>query len=220
MKLQTAQKRNLRVFVTTAMLAAVAGVLMSFEVSLPMMPVFYKLDFSDVPAIIGTFAYGPVSGISIALIKLVIKLILSGTNSAFVGELANVIGIVFFIFPIWLVYRGMGRTRRAAKVSLAVSVPVRVAFSCLVNAFITLPMYAAAYGTTIDGVVLMVSSFNSSITNLGTFIILATIPFNLVKGILNCFIGYVLYTRLDHVHAFGVKKAEAPAAPATKGAAA
>lgn len=219
--LGTKQKKNLRIFVTTAMLAAVAGVLMSFEVSLPLMPVFYKLDFSDVPTIIGTFAYGPAAGISIEIIKLLIKLILTGTNSAFVGEFANLIGIALFVVPIWLVYSRMGRTTKAAKVSLAVSVPIRVIFSCVINAFITLPMYAAAYGMSLNDVVLMVSTFNSSITNLGTFIILATVPFNLIKGGLNCLIGYILYTRLDRVHVFGDRMlSKKQQAAATKGAAA
>ena len=71
------------------MLAAVAGVLMSLEFSVPMMPPFYKVDFSDVPSVIAVFLMGPVSGICVEVIKLLIKLITVGTNTMYVGELAN-----------------------------------------------------------------------------------------------------------------------------------
>lgn len=190
------QKMNLKVLVATAMLAAVAGVLMSLEISIPLMPPFYKLDFSDAPSIIALFAFGPVSGAAVEIIKIVIKLFTVGTNTAYVGEFANLIGVVLFVVPLWLVYRGMGYTKKAAKISLIVSVPVRVAFSCCVNAFITLPLYAKAMNISLDAVVQIVASVNPAITNLTTFIILATIPFNLLKTTLNCIIGYLLYDRL------------------------
>ena len=191
------QKRNVKVLVTTAMLAAVAGVLMSLEISIPFMPPFYKLDFSDVPSIIALFAFGPVSGAAVELIKIIIKLVTVGTNTAYVGEFANLIGVVLFVVPIWLVFQKMDCTKRGAKVSLIVSVPVRVAFSCCVNAFITLPLYAKAMNISLDAVVQIVASVNPAITNLTTFIILATIPFNLLKITLNCLIGYALYDRLS-----------------------
>ena len=196
------QKMDLKTLVATAMLAAIAGVLMSLEISLPLMPPFYKLDFSDVPSIIALFAYGPVSGVAVEVIKILIKLVTVGTNTAYVGEFANLIGVVLFIVPIWLVFKGMHYTKKAAKTSLIVSVPVRVAFSCCVNAFITLPLYAKAMDVSLDAVVQMVASVNPSIKNLTTFIILATIPFNLIKNTLNCVIGYALYERLSHIHVF------------------
>ncbi|MBE5959841.1 MAG: ECF transporter S component [Lachnospiraceae bacterium] len=196
------QKKDLKTLVTTAMLAALAGALMSLEISIPLMPPFYKLDFSDVPSIIALFAYGPVSGAAVELIKILIKLVTVGTSTAYVGELANVIGVVLFIVPLWLVFRGMHYTKRGAKISLIVSVPVRVAFSCCVNAFITLPLYAKAMSISLDAVVQMVASVNPAITDLKTFIILATIPFNLLKNTLNCVIGYILYDRLAKVHLF------------------
>ncbi|MDD2959719.1 MAG: ECF transporter S component [Lachnospiraceae bacterium] len=202
------ERTNLKVLVATAMLAAVAGVLMSLEISIPFMPPFYKLDFSDVPSIIALFAYGPASGAAVEVLKILIKLVTVGTNTAYVGELANLIGVVLFIVPLWLVFKKMNCTKKAAKVSLMVSVPVRIAFSCCVNAFITLPLYAAAMNLSMDAVVQMVGSVNPAITNLPTFIVLATIPFNLLKNVLNCVIGYALYERLSNVHVFERRFAE------------
>ena len=78
-------KWSIQKLIYTAMLAAVAGVLMSLEFSVPMMPPFYKVDFSDVPSVIAVFLMGPVSGICVEVIKLLIKLITVGTNTMYVG---------------------------------------------------------------------------------------------------------------------------------------
>ena len=194
MKKWTTQK-----MIYTGMLAAVAGVLMSLEISVPMMPPFYKVDFSDVPSFVALFTMGPASAVMVELIKIVIKLITVGTNSMYVGEFANLVGIALFVIPTWLVYRAGGKTKKAAVRAMAVSVPVRVAFSCCINAFITLPMYAAAMGLPLEQVITSVSAANPAIHNLTTFIILATIPFNLLKNGLNCLVAYFLYSRLVRV---------------------
>lgn len=114
----------------------------------------------------------------------------------FVGELANLIGVALFVAPIWLVYKKMGKTKKAAITALTVSVPVRTLFSCFCNAFITLPLYAKAMGLPLNNIITMVASVNPAISDLPTFIIMATIPFNIIKVGLNCFVGYLLFTRL------------------------
>lgn len=182
--------------VLVGMLAALAGVLMSLEISVPLMPPFYKFDFSDVPAIIGLFLMGPMEGALIEIIKLVIKLILSGTNSMYVGELVNLMAIVLFIIPTWIVYKKMGQTKTAAAVALLLSVIIRTSAACFLNAYVSLPLYANAMGISLDEVVRMVGGVNARITNLQTFIIYATIPFNVLKLAINSFIGYVVYDRV------------------------
>ena len=182
--------------VLVGMLAALAGVLMSLEISVPLMPPFYKFDFSDVPAIIGLFLMGPVEGALIEIIKLVIKLILSGTNSMYVGELVNLMAIILFIIPTWIVYKKIGQTKKAAAVALALSVVIRTAAACFLNAFVSLPLYATAMGISLDEVVRMVGGVNARISNLQTFIIYATIPFNVLKLSINSLIGYIVYDRL------------------------
>ncbi len=182
--------------ITTAMLAAAAGALMSLDFPLPLMPPFYKVDFSDVPSIIALFLLGPASAACVEVIKILIKLITVGTTTMYVGELANLLGVVLFILPTWLVYSRMNRSKKAALVSLAVSVPVRTLFACFCNAFITLPLYAKAMDLSLDQVIQIVASVNPAIGNLTTFIILATIPFNVIKIGLNCAAAYLLYDRL------------------------
>ncbi len=182
--------------VLTGMLAALAGVLMSLEISVPLMPPFYKFDFSDVPAMIGLFLMGPAEGALIEIIKLLIKLMISGTNSMYVGELFNLIGIVLFIIPTWLVYKKLGQTRKAALIALIVSIVIRTGTACFLNAYVSLPLYAKAFGISLDEVVKAVGGVNARITNLQTFIIYATIPFNLLKLSINSIIGYTVYDRL------------------------
>lgn len=184
----------------TGMLAAIAGALMSLEFSVPMMPPFYKIDFSDVPSIIALFLLGPFSAAWVEIIKILIKLVTVGTSTMFVGELANLIGVVLFVAPAWLVYKKMGKHKKAAIASLAVSVPVRTIFSCFCNAFITLPLYAKAMGLPLNNIITMVASVNPAISDLPTFIILATIPFNIIKIGLNCFVAYLLFSRLLAAH--------------------
>lgn len=185
--------------ILTGMLAAIAGVLMSLEFSLPMMPPFYKVDFSDVPAVIAIFLLGPVPGACVELIKIIIKLITVGTNTMYVGEFANLVGIALFVIPIWLIYKNQGKNMRAAAKSLVVSLPIRIAVSCAINAFITLPLYAKAMGLSLNEVVLAVGSVNPLIKNLPLFLVLATIPFNLIKLSLNYAAGWLLFERLRKV---------------------
>ncbi len=192
------KKWSTNTLVLTAMLSAVAGVLMSLEFSMPMMPPFYKIDFSDVPTVIALFTMGPGSAISVEVIKIIIKLITVGTNSMYVGELANLLGIILFIVPVWLIYTKKGKTTKAACAALAVDVPIRIVFSCFLNACITLPLYAKAMGMPLDEVVQAVAFVNPMITDLTTFIVMATIPFNLVKITLNFVVGYWLYERLKN----------------------
>ncbi|MBO5246409.1 MAG: ECF transporter S component [Eubacterium sp.] len=182
--------------ITTAMLAAVAGVLMSLEIAIPMMPPFYKVDFSDVPSIIALFLLGPIPATCVEVIKILIKLATIGTSSMYVGDLANLIAIVMFVLPVWLIYKKMGKTRKAALIAMVASLPIRIAFSCFCNACITLPLYAKAMEMPLDGVIQIVASVNPAIHDLTTFIVLATIPFNLLKMGLNYVVGYILFERL------------------------
>ena len=189
-------KWSIQKLIYTAMLAAVAGVLMSLEFSVPMMPPFYKVDFSDVPSVIAVFLMGPVSGICVEVIKLSIKLITVGTNTMYVGELANLIAAFLFVWPLWFLYQKLGANRKAAVEALLLSIVIRTACACFINANITLPLYAKAMSLPLDEVIRMVASVNPAIKDLNGFIILATIPFNVLKVGLNYIVGQLLFVRL------------------------
>lgn len=189
-------KWSIQKLIYTAMLAAVAGVLMSLEFSVPMMPPFYKVDFSDVSSVIAVFLMGPISGICVEVIKLLIKLITVGTNTMYVGELANLIAAFLFVWPLWFLYQKLGANRKAAVEALLLSIVIRTACACFINANITLPLYAKAMSLPLDEVIRMVASVNPAIKDLNGFIILATIPFNVLKVGLNYIVGQLLFVRL------------------------
>ena len=75
--------------VLIAMFGALSGVLMYIQVPVPFAPPFYKLDLCDVPVLIGSFTMGPLAGILVAAVKILISLVLRGTQTAGVGEFSN-----------------------------------------------------------------------------------------------------------------------------------
>ena len=185
--------------ITTAMLAAIAGVLMSLEISIPFIPSFYKGDFSDVPSIIALFLMGPIPAVCVEVIKILIKLVTIGTSSMFVGDLSNLLSIVAYILPLWLIYYKLGRTKKASIAALLISVPCRIVYACFANVFILLPMYAAAMEMPIDGIIEFAATINPAIHDMTTFVLLATIPFNLLKIGLNYIVGFLVFENLSHI---------------------
>ena len=100
------KKLNTKKLTQIGMLSAVSVVLMLIEFPLPFLaPGFYKLDLSEVPVLIGCFSMGPVAGVMIELIKVLLNLVINGTETACVGELANFVVGCAFILPAGLIYR-------------------------------------------------------------------------------------------------------------------
>ena len=82
-------KNHIRELTVTAMLAAVATVLMFLDFSLPMfIPGFVKMDVSELPALLASFSLGPVYGVAVCLIKNLLNLIFHGSTGG-IGELCN-----------------------------------------------------------------------------------------------------------------------------------
>ncbi|WP_165329177.1 ECF transporter S component [Streptococcus tangpeifui] len=179
----------------TAMFAAIAGVLMSLEISVPFMPVFYKVDFSDVPTIIATFLLGPTSGLIIEVLKILIKLFTVGSNSMYIGEFANLISAIFFVYPLGLIFKKKGKTLKAAVLALLATIVIKTLSATAINLFVSLPLYAKAVGIDLESLAKSFGSVNPAVSNLTSFILLATVPFNIVKVSLNGAIAYLLYKR-------------------------
>ena len=98
----------------TAMLSAVAFVLMFIEFPIPaLIPAFVKLDISDLPELLAAFSLGPVYGVVVAFLKNLLFAVLHGTSSAYVGELFNFLMGSVFAFSAGFVYR-RNKSRRGA----------------------------------------------------------------------------------------------------------
>ena len=197
--MQTRQKINVRKITLIAMLGAIAGLLMFYEISVPFAPPFYKLEFSDVPSIIGTFIMGPVAGIYIEIIKVILKLLLKGTSTAFVGELISIIVSILFIVVIWWIYRYGKKGVKAMYYSLGLGLIFRIIWACILNVYVSLPMYAKIYGWPMEKLIGMGTAVNPRITDMNTFVIWAIIPFNLLKYSLVCIIVAIVYKGLENV---------------------
>ncbi|MCD8249175.1 MAG: ECF transporter S component, partial [Lachnospiraceae bacterium] len=177
---KTATSGNVRTLVCVGMLGAISVILMLFEFPLPFIaPSFYELDFSEVPILIGAFALGPAAGVLTELLKILLNLVINGTNTAFVGELGNFIMGCAFVLPAALIYKHK-KTRKTAILSLVVGVLFMTAASLLVNALLLLPAYAAAFGMPIQIFIDMGAAINPNVDGIWTFVLLTVAPFNLV----------------------------------------
>ncbi|MCD8241510.1 MAG: ECF transporter S component [Lachnospiraceae bacterium] len=196
---KTATSGNVRTLVCVGMLGAISVILMLFEFPLPFIaPSFYELDFSEVPILIGAFALGPAAGVLTELLKILLNLVINGTNTAFVGELGNFIMGCAFVLPAALIYKHK-KTRKTAILSLVVGVLFMTAASLLVNALLLLPAYAAAFGMPIQTFIDMGAAINPNVDGIWTFVLLTVAPFNLVKGILVSIVTMLLYKYISPI---------------------
>lgn len=190
-------KLGVKALVQIGMLSAIAVVLMMFDIPLPFAPTFYKIDLSEV-GLVGCFAMGPMAGVLVELVKILLNLVLTGTQTAGVGEIANFIIGCSFCVPAGLIYR-RNRTRKSALIGMVTGTVLMIVIGCFVNAFVLLPTYAAAFGMPIDALVGMGTAVNSHITSLSTFVMFAVAPFNLVKGIVVSLIVFLIYKKITNL---------------------
>lgn len=187
-----------RYMVQVAMLAAIATVLMLFDFPLPFAPSFYQIDLSELPVLIGAFAMGPAAGALIELVKVLLNLVLNGSDTAFVGEFANLLIGCSLVVPAGLIYQRK-KTRTSAIIGMISGTVLMAAVGGFLNAYLLLPAYAAAFGMPIDSLVGMGSAVNAAITNLPTFCLFAVVPFNLVKGVVVSVITLLLYKHISRI---------------------
>lgn len=187
---------NVRVIVQIGMLAAIAVILMLFEVPLPFAPSFYKIDLSEVPVLIGAFTMGPVAGALIELVKVLLNLLINGTQTAGVGELGNFIVGCAFVVPAAIIYKKM-HSRKGALIGMIAGTIFLAVSGCFVNAYLLLPAYAAAFHMPIEALVGMGTAINPAITNLFGFVVFAVAPFNIVKGCVVSIVVLLIYKKIS-----------------------
>ena len=188
-----------RTIAEIGMLGGIATVLMFFEIPLPFIaPPFYEIDLSEVPVLIGSFALGPSAGVVIELVKILLNLLIGGTNTAFVGEIGNYLIGCSFILPASWIYK-FHKSKKTAVIGMVSGTLAMTVFGCLINAFVLLPTYAAAFGMSLDAIVGMGTSINSSIDSTFTFVLLAVAPFNLFKGVVVSVVTLLLYKHVSPI---------------------
>ena len=196
--MNTKKKMTTRMLTQIGMLGAIAVVLMLFEIPLPFAPSFYEIDFSEVPVLIGCFSMGPLAAAFIELVKVILNLVINGTDTAGVGEIANFIIGCSFCVPAGIIYKRK-KTKKGAIVGMVVGTLCMTILGCFVNAYILLPTYAAAFEMPIEKLVAMGTAVNENITSLFTFVMFAVAPFNLLKGVLVSIIVLCIYKKISPI---------------------
>ena len=190
---------NIKWMVKVSMLGAVAMVLMLLEFPLPFIaPPFYEFDFSEVPVLIGVFALGPLAGIVIEFIKVMLNLILNGTITAGVGEFANFLVGMSFALPAGIIYKKC-KDKKHALIGLLVGSVCMVILGYFVNLYILIPTYGRALGMPIDAFVKMGSSIYPLVDSLWKMVLLCVVPFNAIKAIAASIITMLIYKHISPI---------------------
>lgn len=184
--------------VKIGVLGAAAAVLMLFEIPLWFAPGFYKLDFSEVVVLIGSFALGPAAGMMIELVKVLVNLLINGTMTAGIGEIANFIIGCSFVVPASVIY-AKHKDRKHAVIGIALGILFMATAGSLLNAYLLLPAYAKAFGMPIDSLVAAGTAVNPSINSLSDLVLLAVAPFNILKGAASGLITIAVYKKLSPI---------------------
>ena len=190
------KNKKVRVIAGCGMLTAAAVVLQYLEFPIPIVPSFIKLDFSDLPELIGAFAYGPVAGIIIALLKNIIHMAVS--QSGFVGELSNFILGAVFAGVAGLIYK-YKKTRSGALIGGVTGAAAMAAVSVFTNYFVIYPLYYSVLGFPEEAVLGMYQAILPKIKTIFSALLVFNLPFTAVKGLISVFISMIIYKPLSPV---------------------
>lgn len=191
-------KRNTtRSLTVAAMLSAVAFILQFIEFPLPMLiPGFVKMDFSDLPALLGAFALGPVYGVVISFMKNLLHIVIKGTSTACVGELCNFMLGAAFSATAGLLYRRR-KSRTTAVLGALAGAVVMGLFSVPSNYWITYPAYVEFYHMPMETILGMYQAILPSADTLLECLVIFNMPFTIVKGLLDAGICLLIYKPLS-----------------------
>lgn len=185
-----------RLIAGCGMLTAVAVALQYIEIAIPIMPSFIKLDFSDLPALIGAFAYGPLAGVLIELIKNLIHMLVS--QSGFVGELSNFILGAVFTLVAGLIYKHK-KTKGSALVAGIVGALAMAVISLPSNYFLIYPLYYSILGFPEEAILGMYQVLLPSVKSIAQALVIFNVPFTFVKGLISVIVSMLIYKPLSKV---------------------
>ncbi len=185
---------NVRTLTLIALLAALSAVLMTINFPLPFAPPFLKFDIAEFPSLFAGFFLGPAAGVIVIMLKNILKLLLQGTETAYVGEIMNALGSILFTLPASFIYK-YRKNIKGAQIALITA----TLFSSLtwipLNLFIGFPMYGTLYGLTTGDIVAMATKVNPLITSTFTIMLFGILPFNLVKLTATSLVTWWMYKR-------------------------
>jgi riboflavin transporter FmnP len=189
-------------FITkVAIFAALSFILYFFpKFSLPFFPSFLEIQFSNLPALLGGFALGPIGGLLIVLVRFVLKL--PFTSTACVGEFADLLIGLGVVVPASLIYKHT-KTKKGGIISLVVALLMWVIMGVVTNYFVNIPAYIKMYfGGSVEPLVAMlqVTLPKATVDNyMYYYLVFAVIPFNLLLGSVVCLITFFVYKKISNI---------------------
>lgn len=193
-----------RELATVAVLAAISAVLFMIEIPVVL---FYKLDLSHLPVLLGTFAMGPIPGTLILLVKSLLGLLHSSSQG--VGELADFLMGFAMLLPAGLIYQHT-KSRKGAILGMAAGTVVATIVAVFANMYIMIPFYGTAYGMPVEAIVGMGTAIVPAVDSAWKFVLLITAPFNLFKWVVISVLAGLMYKPLSPI-LHGRKRAKAEA---------
>lgn len=195
---QGTKKLTTRKMVMIAIMGAVSTVLMLFEFPVPFAPVFIKMDFSELPILLCGFIYGPLAGVMTAFIKIVLNMLIGGTETMGIGDLANFIVSVAYVLPAVYVYK-MNHTKKGAIIGLVLGTLTTTCIAVFNNMYIMFPVYAKLFHMPLEAIVDMANAVNPFVHDLFTLMLFTMVPFNLLKFGLVSVITFFVYKKISVV---------------------
>lgn len=187
-------KSNARTIAMTGMLSAIAFILMYLQFNVPLMPSFIAMDLSELPALIGSFAMGPVSGAVICLVKNLLHLMRTSTGG--VGELSNFILGASFVITAGIIYKKK-KTKQGAMIGSLIGAAVMAVFSIFSNYFLVYPVYTNFMP--MEAIIAAYQSINPHVDSLLDCLIVFNMPFTFIKGMISVVITLLVYKRLSPI---------------------
>lgn len=177
------QTRNTKKLVGVSMLAAVAFVLMFF--AFPIIPgvTFLKIDFSDIPVLLGMFLYGPVAGIAVAVIRTILHYVQTGGDAGYpIGDTASLIASLAYTLPIYYIMNTKAEKAKNVVLANVLGTVSLTTVLSLLNAYVLIPLYFLV--------------LNFSVGPIQKYVFYGVVPFNLIKGIVVSTVFIALYKKM------------------------
>ncbi len=176
---------------------AIAAVLHMLDFPLLFLaPEFYKLDLSELPVLLCGFYLGPSATVVCEGVKILLKLLLKGTSTAFVGDFANFAVGCSLVLPAAIIYH-LRKTKASAIAGLITGTAILTVFGTAFNAVYLLPKFAQLYGMPMEAILKMGSAIHASIDSVFSFVVLCVAPLNLIKGTVVSLLTMLLYKRVE-----------------------